>query len=322
MAERLRHLGVEVDDVPGAHLSQMNFDVGVWAAGYEERSAWLVRSEYRPQVARWYRVEFVEDRKALSAPLNLAFGATLGEVLGGRPGNRAWDGYWGPVWQGLFSSIANALQRRLRVFVDYSSMSRAVYGMALLKALRECKAYVEEVVFAYVPGSVYTGVHGSRAIEGVRALLGTEGISAAEGDCAFILGLGYDGIVAESIVDMYQASHVSVFYADPGVHPSSAERARAANASLIERAELVGSASIFTALETLRVIEQMRDWYAGLDVLLIPMGPKPLVLASLLAVFADPSIGFRLPQTGFLAPVDVQVPEGAMPILTRIRSTG
>lgn len=127
-----------INQMPAHRLVGEKFEVGFWAAGYERRSSWLIQSKYRPtHVKRWYRVEFEEHRDTLHAPRALQ--VKVGELLGKQAGKRYWDGYWRDLWNRTFEEHFSIVKRPLKVFIDYSSMPRTVYGTFFLEALRESK---------------------------------------------------------------------------------------------------------------------------------------------------------------------------------------
>ena len=318
MAQGLDQLPISVCDIDAADAASLAYDVAIWAAGYESRAGWLVTSEFRPMhVGQWLRVEFLECREVWSAPTNLKIG--LGTLLGSGPGRAGWDGHWTTVWHDMIVAERNRLGRRLKIFVDYSSMPRTVYGTLLLESLRRCRACVESLVLAYVPGVHSDDLDGSRSIEGLRTLIGTEGTSEYDRDPAFVVGLGYDGILAEAVVDLFQVAHFSCFYADPGVDCTSVERALGANAGLLSRSELVAASPAWAVLDTMEVVLRLCEWYSGRrDVIVVPMGPKPHVLASILATCAKSHLGLRLPKLSSFRPVEVTVRESSRPFVTRV----
>lgn len=317
MAQGLADLRGSFVDVDAAVAADCQYDLAVWAAGYEARSAWLISSVFRPNaVSRWMRVEFREDRLVHSAPHTLSI--DLGELVGGMPGHRSWDGLWAKEWGRLLRDSSAAAGRRLKVFCDYSSMPRTVYGTLVSSALVACREAVESLTMAYVPGIHGVGVDGSHIIEGMRALIGTEGKSSQDQSPAFIIGLGYDGCLAESIVELFQVATYGCVYADPGVHTDSVARVLAANANVLRRAEVVATASAWSISDCAGAYDRIRGWYRGRDVVLVPLGPKPHVLASIVAALEDRSLALRFPQMSEVTPVQVTVASDARPFVTRV----
>lgn len=307
-----------ITDLTAAELPHMPFELGIWAAGFEDRSHWLVSSVFCPkEVHEWHRVEFLEHRNAHSAQEALCL--KHGNLLGAKAASAVDDGHWLLVWRKLLSESFRRFGRPLRLFVDYSSMPRTVYGTLLVESMRGSRALIDSIVMAYVPGDHGSDIEGSRVVEGLRGLVGTEGASNRDGSAAFIMGLGYDGALAEAVVDLFQVSHYSCFYGDPGVLPNSVERVLVANAELIEGSDIVETAAAYSIASAMGAVMRLHRWYAGRrDVLVVPLGPKPHVVGALLAAALDSSIGFRFPNGAIVNPVQVVVKEGTVPFVSKI----
>lgn len=309
----------EIDALDPAAVVDTPFDIGIWAAGYEARSRWLVTSAYRPRsVGSWWRVEFEEHRDAIDAPTSLQ--VDLGAVVGGTCGHRNWDGYWRKLWRKTLDEEFKRVGRPLTIFVDYSSMPRTVYGTLLLEALRDSRTKVREIAAAYVPGQYGADIEGSRRVLALRALIGTEGLREEyDKAAAFVIGVGFDAQLAEAVIELYQVDHFSCFYADPGVPSSAAERVRRVNEYLLSRSERVVTAPLGSVRQALMIILKLCDWYLdSRPVVLVPLGPKPHVLAGILAAVFQRQIAFRWVTTSWERPVQVRAAPDAVPNITSV----
>jgi hypothetical protein len=313
--------GIAATDVDASIAASRAYDVAIWSAGYEQRSTWLVKSGFKPSnVLRWLRVEYEEDRTCFSGPDNL--NVKVGDLFGNEIGKRYWDGHWLKAWRALYRSTAEQLGRRIDAFVDISSMPRTVYGTALLAALRFERQSINSITICYVPGIYGPGISGSRRLDGLRSLIGTEGISLLDRDPAFVLGLGYDGILARAVIDVFQVAHFSALVAAPGVTAEAEGQSLMANADLLARCELVAGAPAMGIAAAYASFLRLADWYGGSrDVVLVPLGPKPHVVAAILAAMSRPEIALRWVLTGRFTPVDVAVPTGAIPYFFRLTCT-
>lgn len=308
----------ELTIVNNTDLRSMSFDLGFWAAGYESRSSYIVRSEFKPQIPedQWIRVEFAEDREAAFG--HDARGLGLGTPLGGGPQKRSWDTNWRSLFERTIRAQADALGRRVRVFCDYSSMPRTVYGSILVSSLQMHEDLIELLTLAYVPGVHEPDINGCCQLNGLRTILGLEGHSATDQSPALVLGLGYDGALAEALVDIYQFDRFSVFAAGA---PDSMTLARCLheNRSVTKRAEFVEFVPLADTLATMESIDRQCRWYRDRrDVILVCLGPKPVVLASILIALLNPRIAFRCLRTGPSRPAEVQVLRGTAPLLTTL----
>jgi hypothetical protein len=199
-------------------------------------------------------------------------------------------------------------------------MPRTVYGTLFLECMRGASNRVETITAAYVPGQYGREIEGSRRLLALRGLIGTEGLKEEyDKESAFVVGLGFDGQLAEAVIELYQVDHFSCFYADPGPLHGSAKRARTINKYLLERSERIGTAPTCSVGEAVRLILELCEWYLDRrSVILVPIGPKPHVLAAILAAAVQPQIAFRWVTTSWETPVQVRAAPKAKPCVTQV----
>lgn len=315
----MRHIAAYTSTPSAEDMAQRVFHVGAWFCGYEKRSPWLRNSPYcPPNVAQWYRVEVLEDREVHCAVANLDGASDV--VLGGAASHRNWDSHWRGVWRSTVQAAAESAKSPVSVFVDISSMPRAVYGALLIEAANELRDAIDSLVLGYVPGQHLGSYEGRQQLDGLRALAGLEGLSNFDRDPALVLGLGYDGPLAEAVVDLFQMTHVSCVLADPGVSPDAAAKARVANHRVLERAELVETADVGDLSEWLDSLNRLVSWYSETrDVMLLPLGPKPQVVAGILCALEHPEVALRCLRTSSTRPVDVAARDDEPPRWMEIR---
>ncbi|MBN1655871.1 MAG: hypothetical protein JXA30_19045 [Deltaproteobacteria bacterium] len=313
-------MSIDTKTLTAAEARAFQYDLGCWFCGYEERSPWLINSTFRPiAVEKWIRVEVLEDRNQHWASRNLKNGLELGSLLGSRPAKRNWDGHWRMQWRELISDEFKRRDYGLKIFIDISSMPRAIYGTLLIESCRTLLGKVSDIVLAYVPGIYRDRLSGRQQLDGLRGLAGLEGRSRYDAEPALLLGLGYDGVLADTVVDLFQIEHFSCFYSDPGVNEESAERCRTENNELLQHAELVEPASIRDITTTIRAINRLASWYVHQrDIILLPIGPKLQVAASIIAAIQEPRLGFRCLRTSVTRAIDVGVESGTIPIYAHI----
>jgi hypothetical protein len=96
-----------------------------------------------------------------------------------------------------------------------------------------------------------------------------------------IFGLGFDRIRASAIFRVLDPQKLVCFYGDPGIRHDYVERVREDNRDLLAAAQFDFVAPIGNFPEAFsRVADVVRDFSRLGDVILVPDGPKPLVLAS------------------------------------------
>ena len=204
---------IKIEQLPAKDIINEAYDLGVWLAGYEARSRWLVESEFWPNTldeGKILRVELQEDREVLSGPRTRS--NAPGRLLNRRPGKRNWDGYWRKCWHDLLSSHAKKKMSAVDLFIDISSMPRLIYGALLIEAYHSFNL-LNSITLAYVPGCHTDKVGGAHQLDSLQPLTGLEGQSNHDGDTALILGVGFDGSLAEAVVDLFQLDHYAIFTA-------------------------------------------------------------------------------------------------------------
>ena len=289
------------------------YDIGIWAAGYEERSRVFV-TRFSEIVKQWFRVEFIEDRNALSAPE--AIGLGVGTLLGGSASSRSHDGEWLDKYEKLIDEKCKEKGGPVSIIVDYSSMPRTVYGTFVIGCKRNPER-IKKMAMVYMPGRHAPNSDGSRSLNGLRALIGTEGQIQSTGTPAYILGIGYDGLLAEAVIDLFSVSRFSVMYANPGTTKDAVDRVKDVNKEVLERADFIRTAPANSVMLAKDCVLELCDAYRkNHDTVVVPLGPKTHSLGALLASLEDPKIGFRFLTTGRVHPVDVIVPKEKSPYIS------
>lgn len=292
-----------------------HYDIGMWWSGYEQRSTWLVDHARPRNVDQWFRVEPKEDRDKHAGPANLQH--DLGKLACDGPVPRNWDGMFLLWWRALVDDTYAKLGRPLTIFCDYSSMPRALYGQVVLEASRQPQKF-KSLHLAYVPGKHAEGVDGSRRLDGLRSLIGTEGTPAQQQPPAAVVGLGYDGSLAQAAVDLFQLDHFACFYAGPGTTPDAERRATECNATLVQQCEVLKRVPATSVASAFDCVLSLCHWYLSRrNVMLIPLGPKPHVLGSVLACAYDTRIALRWILTKRVRAIDVTA-TGDVPVVAKI----
>jgi hypothetical protein len=170
---------------------------------------------------------------------------------------------------------------------------------------------------AYVPGRHAGNIVGSQGLGSLRTLVGVEGNPGVDRVPAFILGLGYDGILAEAVVDLFQVANFSCVYGDPGVTRDAVARAKQANLRLLTNAERIEAAPASSCVDSCFAFQRLTQWYRGRDVVVVAMGPKPHVVGAMLAAIADRTVAFRFAMKTRTDPVQVFAAPGAVPFACR-----
>ena len=189
-------------------------------------------------------------------------------------------------------SVREQLKRRIeavegdevRVFIDYTSMTRSWYAGAIeaLGSVQEKKRV--ECVFSYSPAR-FTSPLAATPNSVVGPLPGFCGLDVPDKPSALIIGLGYERDRALGLFQYVDPAVSFVFYTDPVLDPKFLDAVKASNATLLN---VLPKENIYThPLSDLQrtgdlllsLCSALRDDYR---IILAPLGVKPFSLICLL----------------------------------------
>ena len=168
--------------------------------------------------------------------------------------------------------------KQLEIHIDYSSMPRAWYCRLiplLSPALREGDAifyWYSSPQYAKAPFPT-AGVSDFKVFSG-RPTLGS-------GYRSHLFGLGFDRIRSHAIWSVIDPSNLICYYADPSTNPDYVARVKKDNRDVLNAAQQHFTVPLFDFVYS---YSKIMSAALGLrrygDVILVPDGPKPLILAS------------------------------------------
>lgn len=278
----------QVSDCSFVELARSEYDVGIFASGYEERCTFVPKK---------------------CEPSNFSFNVVIGfEDLANTEPRKAHDDYFGSHWK-LKPDLASsgndfAVQSRLnafvagggvarRILVDCSSMSRLWYAGILNWARYGNSADETTIDFVYALGK-YEDKDLPMIIEDMVSIPGCEGGALQSQHSLAIFGLGFNGWASLSVLERLEADDVFAFIASPGASPDYADRVRALNKDFLEEPRvkqhvlelpLRSVETCYRFLSELVAPHRFKD-----SVTLVPMGPKPHILASILVSMRFPEV--------------------------------
>jgi hypothetical protein len=157
-------------------------------------------------------------------------------------------------------------------------MSRSLY-LCLLSLVEE----VERIVFVYAIGD-YSGVPSQYPVSvlgDIRSVPGLEGYGFPARPKVYVIGLGYDGIGTKALVDRLEADRLVVFWTDPGADSSAAQTVCVANEMVIGQSMAQFRTDLRDVAGTVRILRRIAlETRSSEKLVLVPVGPKPHVLAS------------------------------------------
>jgi len=196
----------------------------------------------------------------------------------------------GPLYEKLNELFADR-RDLLRIAVDYSSMSRLWYAGILNWARHASHVGRLEIDFGYSMGT-YSGIPDSIVIKDIEAVPGCEGGASRFQESVVVLGLGFYGMMAQCVLEHLEPDSVFPFIALPGTRPDIVDLVMERNEALLSR---IGRRPLnipLTSIETASryLAELVMPFRRDCEVALIPMGPKPHVLASIILSMRFPEI--------------------------------
>ncbi len=170
-----------------------------------------------------------------------------------------------------------------RILIDYSSMSRTWYA-AILNWIR-FQEFTKDVIvdLVYSAGPYYDTEVPPIAVKNILPLPGCDGASGTAVKSIAIFGLGFEGFAPLCVLDKLQPDEVFSYLASPAFYAVHTETARKKNQELINRTKATLELPLHSVETTfLKLAEVISPYLNGEDVIFIPMGPKPHVLAAIL----------------------------------------
>jgi hypothetical protein len=276
-----------IADVSFLESLSVERDLGIFASGYESRSTHVARKLHGQKDSKNLVFGFVEEssgvkRKANDEYYKKKFGSKIIAVSGEdeEPIYRAIDG------------VLERSTKRLSILVDYSSMSRLWYTAILNWARFRSYEQPIQIDFAYSPGR-YEGKYRPMVISGWVSLPGCEGRISRFGKSIAVFGLGFHGDAAMCMLDRLEADNVYTVRAEPGSSREIVTRTLKSNKNLLESHKTAANLKfpLDSVTECFRdLAEILAPYRSHGNVTLVPMGPKPHILASILLAMRFPEM--------------------------------
>jgi len=261
------------------------YSLGIFSSGFERRSTHLIKSCGPDMFKRVMVFKFALGGGALSRPENDGYFESIPKAeflqLEGNNDDEL-------IFTYLENFVVECYDSVLRIFVDYSSMTRSWYG-AILTWARLCeKSYSIEIDFVYASGR-YLSEFDPLLISEIETLPNFEGISGGFRKTSALFGLGYDQYATLAVYDRIEPDSLYCCVASLSPNDPSALKTIHANQAMIEAAERL------VELPLLNIESAFRDlcdllMSIGRDshVVVVPMGPKTHVLVTLLVAIRMP----------------------------------
>jgi hypothetical protein len=195
----------------------------------------------------------------------------------------------------------------IRIILDYSSMSRLWYT-AVLNWARFAVPTKEVIIdFVYSMGRYDEEKH-PMVIRGMMSILGCEGRAYRLRESVAVFGLGFHGLATLCVLDRLEADTVYVFLAAPGSTVEYVAKTREINKDLINNPKTKAVLELpLASVEACyrHLAETIAPHRPDGEITLVPMGPKPHILASILLAMRFQEVAC-LRVSGAPYPIDVK----------------
>jgi len=257
------------------------FRLFVTTSGYESRNThWLSKTESAISVdsrTQHLVIGFREFADALHRPDNDRFyrDRTLPVQIA--------DAEEGLVFcedidKAIKAVLSAANNEPIEVHVDYSCMPRLWYCSLpelLLKILRPH----DRAFLWYTPGEYPDAEYPTAGIEDFKLFSGRPSLNPPAR--THIFGLGFDRVRSQAIWSVIDPQNLVCFYADPAIKSSYAERVKSDNRDVLAAANHTFTVPVNDFIYAYGLIAAIVTEFRSVgDVVIVPDGPKPLILAS------------------------------------------
>lgn len=252
----------------------------IGVSGYEARSSdWIKKtlSKLPPSETNAYLIlGFDEYQQDLSRPDNDKFYQEKGLriVIPKNEGKMPLD----IVKEITSNHVSKNGKLPIEVHVDYSSMPRSWY-CNLPFVLADIIRPIDRLFFWYTPGEYPETEYPTAGVDDFRVFSGRPSLNPKRR--THFLGLGFDRIRAHAIWSVLDPTNIVCFYVSPGSRPGYVERVERDNKDIISAADHVFTVDMRDFAYTYsRIAGAIREFHQLGDVIIVPDGPKPLILAS------------------------------------------
>lgn len=166
----------------------------------------------------------------------------------------------------------------LEIHVDYSCMPRKWY--CNLPIILEENLSKDDMIYFWYTGGKYKSIeYPTAGIDDFNVFSGKPRIGTKSR--VHIIGLGFDTIRTQAIWSVLDPQNLICYYAKPGIKKEYDERVESNNSEIIKKADHVFTVPLKDFVYTLsKMISLVTEFHLKYDVILVPDGPKPLVLAA------------------------------------------
>jgi hypothetical protein len=279
--------GFSVEDIARKDIFENQYDIAVFASGYEERSTFvpshLDKSKIEKNIIIGFKGDTSEKRKINDNFYSNGWGGVTHELE---------TSSWFEAFEILKQTFESITKDSIKILVDYSSMPRYWYLAVLL--------YVKynEVAKNIVIDFIYSiGVHDkivSNQLSEPVCLPDCDAGAANSDKTVTVFGLGFNQGAPHCILDSLEPDEVYAILTDPAARDDYPQRAYTSNEAFIKahvKKERLVRLPLFSVNSfTINLREMIAPYIGEAEVCLVPFGPKPHVLGSIIMSMSCPEV--------------------------------
>jgi len=278
---------IKLEDISRNDIDSTSYDLAIFSIGYESRCTYipslLSKANIKSTIILSYKENLGSKKRAVSSKYYTSEWADSEYIEQSHSGTES-------IYKYLvdFTKKYAAVNVKPKILIDYTSMSRNWYSAILNYFLRFSE--IESELYLSYSSAIYPEDHEYLDFElgELRVIPGCEGTSITKKKKAAIFMLGFDRIGPQSFYNLLEPDISYGIIASPGAKPNYDEKAMSINKQFIEHqikdehklVKLPISSVSFTFENLCQIVSPLRDEY---NISIIPFGPKPHILASVIA---------------------------------------
>lgn len=294
MSTHNKECAISITDISINDISSCRYDLAIFASGYESR---CTQGASHIPLKCFNEILILGFKNVHIKKLRDNNDALFFKLLGRHPIIEDAN-----FLERIASAISCAIKiamiegRSPKILIDYSSMHREWYGY-ILSYIRYVlpEHHKASIDFLYSHGKYsdcYENVLENAVLESIAPLVGMEGLSASRSSSIAVLGLGFSITAGLSALERLQPDKIFSVLASPEADARYYKISRTRNKPLINRSNSVIELPISSLLSTYRGLAELIFPFASrYHINVLPMGPKPHVLASMLLSLSFRSVG-------------------------------
>jgi hypothetical protein len=262
---------LEVDDV-----AKGEYDLALFASGYEQRCTHVPKQLEGCRFNRFIVFGFEEVSDDTQRQQNDKY--FLDQWTKPVPVSGNDDG---PIYEYL-RGIFGQSRESIRIVVDYSSMSRLWYA-AILNWARFCGNSKHIVIDLLYSVGDHKAPASPLVIDEILSVPACEGLPLPLSRSVAVFGLGFEGLATLCVLDRLEPDDLYCYLAAPAAFDDYPARARTENQEVIRLANACLELPLRSVERCFASLAELISPYRSeANITLVPMGPKPHVLAAIL----------------------------------------